>query len=82
MSAGTSAGLEAVLAGAAAAVAGEPEHDRTVLLARLERDYRGVVGGWRANPQPGLAAQMALAGPGQRVSELHTWRSPVAELEE
>jgi amylosucrase len=64
-----------VLAAAAQALAGEPEHDRTVLLARLARHWptspRGSPG--RTATGPALAArvaELAVAGFVQRPAEL------------
>jgi amylosucrase len=65
-----------VLEAAAQALAGEPEHDRTVVLARLQRHWRDLVTGLcgaYGEQGPALAArvaQIAVAGFVRRPAEL------------
>lgn len=37
------------------------------MMGRAEREYREVVAGWRADPRPGLALEMAREGAGHRI---------------
>ena len=68
--------LGAVLAAAAAALAGEPEHDRTVLLARLERHWPDLLDGLtqaygdRATELAPRVVDLAVAGFLARPAEL------------